>query len=112
MYQKLGGKEAIEGVVDEFYTRVFADDEVKNFFEGINKRKLKAHQVDNPANLHAEPVQSCRAGNCNLHTWLCGLCHYADFLLFAEGHCICRSLTSWQLVVCGAVLVLERRHAS
>ena len=45
MYAKLGGKEAIEGVVDEFYARVFADDEVKGFFEGINKQRLKAHQV-------------------------------------------------------------------
>ena len=48
MFQKLGGTAAIQGVVDEFYTRVFADDEVKGFFEGIDKRKLKAHQVETP----------------------------------------------------------------
>jgi len=48
MFQKLGGTAAIQGVVDEFYTRVFADDDVKGFFEGINKQKLKAHQVDIP----------------------------------------------------------------
>ncbi|KAA6423983.1 MAG: globin [Trebouxia sp. A1-2] len=48
MFQKLGGTPAIQGVVDEFYTRVFADDDVKGFFEGINKQKLKAHQVDIP----------------------------------------------------------------
>lgn len=46
MFQKLGGTAAIQGVVDEFYTRVFADDDVKGFFEGINKQKLKAHQVE------------------------------------------------------------------
>lgn len=46
MFQKLGGTAAIEGVVDEFYTRVFADNDVKGFFEGINKQKLKAHQVE------------------------------------------------------------------
>ncbi|KAL3147347.1 hypothetical protein ABBQ32_002830 [Trebouxia sp. C0010 RCD-2024] len=45
MFNKLGGKQAIEGVVDEFYSRVFVDDEVKGFFEGINKQRLKAHQV-------------------------------------------------------------------
>lgn len=45
VFQKLGGQAAIEGVVDEFYSRVFVDDEVKGFFEGINKQKLKAHQV-------------------------------------------------------------------
>ncbi len=48
MFQKLGGTAAIQGVVDEFYTRVFADNEVKGFFEGIDKRKLKAHQVETP----------------------------------------------------------------
>ena len=48
MFQKLGGTAAIQGVVDEFYTRVFADDDVKGFFEGIDKRKLKAHQVETP----------------------------------------------------------------
>ena len=45
VFQKLGGRAAIEGVVDEFYSRVFVDDEVKGFFEGINKQMLKAHQV-------------------------------------------------------------------
>ena len=45
MYKKLGGKEAIEAVVDIFYGRVFADEEVAHFFEGINKQRLKAHQV-------------------------------------------------------------------
>ena len=45
MYQKLGGAPAIQGVVDEFYTRVFADDEVNGFFEGINKQRLNRHQV-------------------------------------------------------------------
>ena len=45
MFKKLGGKAAIEGVVDEFYSRVFVDDEVKGFFEGIDKHGLKSHQV-------------------------------------------------------------------
>ena len=45
MFQKLGGTQAIEGVVDEFYSRVFVDDEVKGFFEGIDKQRLKSHQV-------------------------------------------------------------------
>ena len=45
MFKKLGGTAAIEGVVDEFYSRVFVDDEVKGFFEGIDKKRLKSHQV-------------------------------------------------------------------
>lgn len=45
MYEKLGGKAAIEAVVDLFYGKVFADEEVSRFFEGINKPRLKAHQV-------------------------------------------------------------------
>ena len=55
MFQKLGGAAAIQGVVDEFYTRVFADDDVKGFFEGINKQKLKAHQVDIPTQASLPP---------------------------------------------------------
>lgn len=45
MFKKLGGTAAIEGVVDEFYSRVFVDDEVKGFFEGIDKKRLESHQV-------------------------------------------------------------------
>lgn len=49
MFDKLGGRSAIEAVVDLFYGKVFADDEVSRFFEGINKQRLKAHQVLLPA---------------------------------------------------------------
>ena len=61
MFKKLGGKAAIEAVVDIFYGRVFADDEVARFFEGINKQKLKAHQV-----LHL-----LTAVNSTLHARMC-----------------------------------------
>ena len=54
MFEKLGGKAAIEAVVDMFYTRVFADEEVSRFFEGINKQRLKAHQVHLPCYLHLD----------------------------------------------------------
>lgn len=52
MYEKLGGKAAIEAVVDLFYGKVFADEEVSRFFEGINKPRLKAHQVCLHMNRH------------------------------------------------------------
>lgn len=114
MYQKLGGKEAIKGVVDEFYTRVFADDEVKNFFEGINKRKLKAHQVDNPATLRAELVHSNHVEQATA-IYICG---FVDSTIVQISCCLQNnimytgSLTSWQLMVFNAVLVSEQRHAS
>lgn len=58
MFEKLGGTTAIEAVVDIFYTRVFADEEVSRFFEGINKQRLKAHQVLLPW-LQAEVSVNC-----------------------------------------------------
>lgn len=36
LYQRLGGKAAIDAAVDAFYVKVLADDRVKHFFEEIN----------------------------------------------------------------------------
>ncbi len=46
LYQRLGGKAAIDAAVDAFYVKVLADDRVRHFFEDINMasqhRKQKA----------------------------------------------------------------------
>ncbi len=36
VYDKIGGYEAIEVVVEDFYVRVLADDELSGFFTGAN----------------------------------------------------------------------------
>ena len=46
LYQKLGGKAAIDAAVESFYKKVLADDRIKHFFDDINmtsqRRKQKA----------------------------------------------------------------------
>jgi hemoglobin len=45
-YDAIGGYEAIETVVEDFYTRVLADDQLSGFFAGSNMNRLKGKQVE------------------------------------------------------------------
>jgi hemoglobin len=46
LYQKLGGKAAIEAAVELFYVKVLADKRVNHFFEDINMNKQKRKQKE------------------------------------------------------------------
>jgi hemoglobin len=46
VYHRLGGAEAIETVVDDFYDRVLADQHLAGFFTGTNLSRLKGRQVE------------------------------------------------------------------
>jgi hemoglobin len=46
IYAKIGGHEAIEVVVEDFYVRVLADDQLASFFTGTNMSRLKGKQVE------------------------------------------------------------------
>ena len=46
IYDEIGGHEAIEAVVDDFYVRVLADDQLSGFFSGTNMSRLKGKQVE------------------------------------------------------------------
>jgi hemoglobin len=46
IYDAIGGYEAIEIVVEDFYTRVLADDQLSGFFAGSNMNRLKGKQVE------------------------------------------------------------------
>jgi hemoglobin len=46
IYDKIGGHEALEVVVEDFYCRVLADDELSGFFAGTNMNRLKGKQVE------------------------------------------------------------------
>ena len=46
IYNRIGGHEAIEAVVDDFYVRVLADDQLRGFFTGTNMNRLKGKQVE------------------------------------------------------------------
>jgi len=46
IYAQIGGAEALETVVDDFYDRVLGDAELAGFFSGTNLARLKGEQVE------------------------------------------------------------------
>lgn len=64
LYDRLGGHEGIRAVVDAFYDRLLADDELAPFFEGADMETLRETQTDflceaagGPESYDAEPVR-------------------------------------------------------
>ncbi|MEV0251925.1 group 1 truncated hemoglobin [Nocardia sp. NPDC050712] len=45
-YEQLGGHEALEVVVEDFYARVLADEALRPFFSGTNMSHMKGRQVE------------------------------------------------------------------
>jgi hemoglobin len=45
VYEEIGGAEAIAAVVDEFYDRVLADDQLAEYFADSDIDELRAHQT-------------------------------------------------------------------
>jgi hemoglobin len=46
LYAKIGGHDALEVVVEDFYCRVLDDDHLAGFYAGANMRCVKARQVE------------------------------------------------------------------
>ena len=46
LYQKLGGKAAIDAAVEAFYVKILADNRVKHFFDDINMNKQRRKQKE------------------------------------------------------------------
>jgi hemoglobin len=46
LYAKIGGHDALEVVVEDFYCRVLDDDHLSSFYAGSDMRCLKAKQVE------------------------------------------------------------------
>lgn len=46
VFEQIGGYEALEAVVADFYERVLTDDELAHFFTGTNMARLKGKQVE------------------------------------------------------------------
>lgn len=44
LYEKLGGKEAVDIAVDKFYDKVLQDERISHFFVNTDMQKQKAHQ--------------------------------------------------------------------
>jgi len=46
LYDKIGGYEAIEAVVEDFYVRVLGNDQLAGFFAGTDMNRLKGKQAE------------------------------------------------------------------
>lgn len=44
LYDRLGGEEAIDAVVEEFYNRVLADEQLQPYFESTGTEELRTRQ--------------------------------------------------------------------
>jgi hemoglobin len=44
LYERLGGKGAVEAAVDNFYGKVMKDDRIRHFFDGVDLAKQKNKQ--------------------------------------------------------------------
>jgi hemoglobin len=45
LYERLGGRDAVEAVVDEFYDRVLADPQLAPYFADVDMDQQRAHQT-------------------------------------------------------------------
>ncbi|MFC6724569.1 group 1 truncated hemoglobin [Halobium palmae] len=57
VYSQIGGRTAVESVVDDFYERVLADDRLAGFFEGMDMAELRSHQVQFISAVAGGPVE-------------------------------------------------------
>ncbi|PTM59691.1 group I truncated hemoglobin [Desmospora activa] len=46
LYEKLGGKEAVAAVVNDFYDRMIIDDRVNHYFREADVDSLRTHQLN------------------------------------------------------------------
>ena len=44
LYERIGGKDALDAAVDIFYRKVLADERIKSFFDGVDMKKQKGKQ--------------------------------------------------------------------
>ena len=69
LYDRIGGEEAITGMVTEFYTKVLTDDELRPFFKGVEIERLHRMQreffsaaLGGPIKYSGRPLHSVHAG--------------------------------------------------
>jgi hemoglobin len=70
IYSEVGGSEAIDAVVSEFYDRVLADGQLVHFFEGMEMEELHAHQVQFISSVTGGPVDYTGADMREAHAHL------------------------------------------
>lgn len=69
IYERIGGREAVEAVVSDFYDRVFDDPTLAPYFADTDREELYAHQVQfvsmvtgGPVSYDGDDMQRAHAG--------------------------------------------------
>jgi hemoglobin len=69
LYQRIGGEAAVARLVEDFYRRVLADEELQPFFEGVPMERLRAMQreffaaaLDGPGHYTGRPLSEAHYG--------------------------------------------------
>ncbi|ELZ81483.1 group 1 truncated hemoglobin [Haloferax larsenii] len=57
LYSEIGGHEAVDAVVSDFYDRVLADESVAHYFDDTDMAKQHAHQVQFISAVAGGPVE-------------------------------------------------------
>ena len=70
IYAEIGGRDAVEAVVDDFYERVLDDEQLVGFFEGMDMVELRAHQVQFVSSVAGGPVEYAGADMREAHAHL------------------------------------------
>ncbi len=60
LYDRLGGRDAIRVVVDDFYDRVLDDERLRPYFDDVSIDRLRSHQVQFLAAVTGGPVDYSR----------------------------------------------------
>jgi hemoglobin len=94
LYEKVGGHDALEVVVEDFYCRVLDDDLLAGFYSGSNMRCVKARQVEflssvlgGPAPYTGSSMRQVHEGRgITMHHFALVAAHLADSLCAAGLH--------------------------
>ena len=94
LYEKIGGHDALEVVVEDFYCRVLDDDHLAGFYAGANMKCVKARQVEflsavlgGPGPYSGTPMRQVHEGRgITMHHFAMVASHLADSLCAAGLH--------------------------
>jgi hemoglobin len=94
LYEKIGGHDALEVVVEDFYCRVLDDDHLAGFYAGSNMKCVKARQVEflsavlgGPGPYTGTPMRQVHEGRgITVHHFAMVAAHLADSLCAAGLH--------------------------
>lgn len=56
IYDEIGGRKAVDAVISDVYDRVLADEQLREFFKGMEMTELHAHQVQFISSVAGGPV--------------------------------------------------------